>query len=64
MTKQEKILLKDMEGGLYEYNKWYSIILLSISTISELWLSIRDRDLTKFIAFLIFVPTIIYLILK
>lgn len=44
--------------------KWYSIIWLSFSTIVTLWDCIKNRKLSSFLAVLVLIPIIIYLIIK
>ena len=47
-----------------EILKWYSIILIGIGVISNLWLYIQTRTTNKFLAVFLLIPTLMYLILK
>lgn len=49
---------------ILEIIKWYSIIHISILCLASLWNCIKDRDLSGFIAFILLIPTIVYLIIK
>ena len=49
---------------ILEIIKWYSIIHLSTLCLASLWKCIKDRDLSGFVAFLLLIPTIVYLIIK
>lgn len=44
--------------------KWYSIIWLSSGAIGSLWESIKKRELSYFVGFIVTIPMIIYLIIK
>lgn len=49
---------------MIEIIKWYSIIIILLSSICNLWGTIRDRSFHDFIAFIISIPMLIYLFLK
>ena len=44
--------------------KWYSIILIGLGALSNLFLWVRGKGITKFISFILFTPIFIYLILN
>ena len=47
-----------------EILRWYSIILVSLGVMSNLWLSIILKKGDKFIAFILLIPVLIYLIVR
>jgi hypothetical protein len=49
---------------MLEIMKWYSIIWLTCGALVNLWESIKEREFRSFIAFILIIPMIVYLIIK